>query len=178
MYLRVLALHDAWELLDLRVRNRAFFGRFEPRRPDGFFTLESQRDLIAGDAQRRAADVGYAFGIFLRKSDELVGWVSLSNISRGGWQNATLGYAVDEGHNRRGIATEAVRLVVGFAFEHGGLHRVQAAIMPRNARSIRVVEKAGFRFEGVAERYLQIDGVWEDHSIYAVTKEEWSRRLP
>lgn len=98
--------------------------------------------------------------------------MTLANIVRGAWQNCTIGYFVDEGRGGRGYATEAVRLAVRYAFEHATLHRVQAAVMPRNARSIRVVEKAGFRYEGTAARYLRINGTWEDHNIYAVTRED------
>jgi ribosomal-protein-alanine N-acetyltransferase len=72
----------------------------------------------------------------------------------------------------QGLTGEAIELVLGFAFERVGLHRVQAAIMPRNARSLRVVEKLGFRREGFAERYLQIAGKWEDHVLFAMTAEE------
>ena len=97
---------------------------------------------------------------------------------RGAWQNATLGYWVDEGSGGRGHATRAVRLTLAFAFEHVGLHRVQPAVIPRNARSNRVVEKAGFRLEGRAARYLRIAGVWEDHDIYAMTAEEWTGLRP
>lgn len=98
--------------------------------------------------------------------------MNLSNVVRGAWGNCTIGYFVDHGRNGLGYATEAVGLAVRFAFDHAGLHRVQAAVMPRNVRSIRVVEKNGFRYEGLARRYLQIDGRWEDHNIYAITVED------
>jgi [ribosomal protein S5]-alanine N-acetyltransferase len=101
--------------------------------------------------------------------------VALSNIVRGAWQNCTVGYYVDQTRNGRGYATEALGLATGFALTQAGLHRVQAGVMPRNAASIRVVEKNGFRFEGLARHYLQINGVWEDHNIYALTAENWPR---
>ena len=69
--------------------------------------------------------------------------------------------------------SEAVDAVVGFAFESLSLHRVQASIMPSNLASVRVVEKLGFRHEGVSLKYLHIAGKWEDHAIYALTREEW-----
>ena len=106
--------------------------------------------------------------------NELVGRIQLSGISRGPFENAYLGYFVSERHNGRGYATEAVRQAVDAAFGELGLHRVQAAVIPRNVASIRVLEKAGFREEGFALRYLQIAGVWEDHKLYAVTAEEWA----
>jgi [ribosomal protein S5]-alanine N-acetyltransferase len=82
---------------------------------------------------------------------------------------------VDEARNGRGYATEALRLVTRFALGAAGLHRVQAGVMPRNTASIRVVEKNGFRFEGLARNYLQINGVWEDHNLYAFTTEDLAR---
>ena len=158
-------------MLDLRLRNRAFFELWEPRREQSWYTLAAQEaDILAGiDAAR--ADRRYAFGIF---APELVGRVALSEVVRGVFCSVFLGYFVDEAMNGRGFATEAVRRVVGFAFGEAGLHRVQAAVMPRNAASVRVLEKAGFREEGYAERYLCINGVWEDHRIFAITSEEIS----
>ena len=96
----------------------------------------------------------------------------------GAWHNATLGYYVDEELNGRGIATKAVVLACEFAFSKLGLHRIQAGIMPRNVASARVVQKAGFRHEGLAERYLYIAGSWEDHDIYALTVEDWPHGPP
>jgi ribosomal-protein-alanine N-acetyltransferase len=163
---------DASAFLELLQANREYLRPFEPARPDWFFTLAGiEGELDRADADRNA-DALYAFGIWKPDPPALVGRIALSNIVRGAWQNATLGYFVGEAWGGRGYATEAVRQAVAFAFDEAGLHRVQAAVMPRNVRSIRVVEKNGFRLEGTAQRYLQIDGVWEDHLIYAVTSDE------
>ena len=105
----------------------------------------------------------------------MIGRVALANVVRGPWQNATLGYWISADAGGRGHATRAVRLILRFAFEHAGLHRVQPAVIPRNERSIRVVERVGFRREGRAARYLKINGVWEDHDIFALTREDWER---
>ncbi|MFN2594640.1 MAG: GNAT family N-acetyltransferase [Actinomycetota bacterium] len=165
---------EASEVLDLRLRNRKFVAPFEPRRPETHFTLKTQVRLLEDEERAWKGGLQYVFGIFDNLSDELIGRISMSNVVRGGWHNATVGYFVDQANNGRGVATEALKLAVNFAFHRASLHRVQAGIMPRNASSIRVVEKVGFRFEGVALRYLSINGVWEDHNIYAVTAEEWS----
>jgi ribosomal-protein-alanine N-acetyltransferase len=153
------------------VRDRAFLDPWEPVRGDSFFTLEAQQRGIS--RLRETADL-LDFGIFLVEGDELVGRLQLSAISGPPFENAHLGYFVSERHNGRGYATEAVRQVVGLAFGEGELHRVQAAVIPRNTGSIRVLEKAGFREEGLALRYLKIAGIWEDHRLYAVTAEEWA----
>ena len=164
---------DAEALLGLRLKNRTFLLPFEPQRPTNIYTLSAQRQQIASDRDGFLTGRRFAFGIY--SDDALVGRISLDNIVRGAWQNATLGYFVDHEHNGRGIATEAVKRSLGYAFGDGSLHRVQAGVMPRNGRSIRVLEKSGFRFEGLSLRYLQINGVWEDHNMYAITVEEWSR---
>ena len=163
---------DAEALLGLRIKNRAFLIPFEPQRATNIYTLSAQRQQIAADEDGFDTGRRFAFGVYV--GDALVGRVSLDNVVRGAWQNATLGYFVDHEHNGKGIATEAVRRVVGYGFDEASLHRVQAGVMPRNLRSIRVLEKVGFRFEGVSLRYLQINGAWEDHNMYALTVEEWA----
>ena len=169
--LRDLRPEDAAALLDLRLRNREFFEPFEPVPPPDHFTLEAQRRGI--DSGNRAWDEDREYALALVLPDgSLVGRVRLSTVVRGAWQNANLGYYVDRDHGGRGIATESAGLAVGFAFGRLGLHRVQAGVMPRNTASIRVLEKNGFRLEGLAPRYLRINGVWEDHVIYALTAED------
>jgi ribosomal-protein-alanine N-acetyltransferase len=117
---------------------------------------------------------GYGFGIFA--GDRFVGEITLSSIQRGPFQNAFVGYWVDQAMAGQGLAPEATVAVLRFAFEELGLHRVEVAIVPRNHASRRVVEKLDLREEGVAIRYLEIDGRWEDHVRYAITAEEWAAR--
>ena len=107
---------------------------------------------------------------------QFAGEINLNSIQRGPFQNAYVGYWIDEAQAGNGYVPEAVVLVLRFAFEELGLHRVQIAIIPRNTASRRVVEKLELREEGVAERYLEINGVWEDHVRYAMTSEEWDVR--
>jgi ribosomal-protein-alanine N-acetyltransferase len=170
VYLRRLEIGDAEALLEVLVRDRTFLDQWEPTRPDSFFTLEVQRN---GLARLREAEDLVDLGIFVEARDELVGRIQLSGISPAPFENAHLGYFVSERHNGRGYATAAVRQAVDVAFGELALYRVQAAVIPRNVASIRVLEKTGFREEGLARRYLQIAGVWQDHKLYAVTAEEW-----
>jgi [ribosomal protein S5]-alanine N-acetyltransferase len=107
------------------------------------------------------------------KSDALLGRVALTGVMRRAFLSTHLGYWIDADHQSKGLMTEAVGRVVSFAFETLRLHRVQAAVMPRNAASLRVLAKLGFRKEGESMRYLQIAGKWEDHDLFAVTQEEW-----
>jgi ribosomal-protein-alanine N-acetyltransferase len=164
------ALSDAAELLELRSRNRSHLEPWEPERPPGYYTVEGQHALLESALAARQAGRGFPF--LVEHEGRIVGAVNLNEIVRGVFQNAYLGYWVDGACAGRGIATEAVRQAVAFAFGEGGLHRVQAAVIPRNAASVRVLEKCGFRAEGLALRYLRIAGRWEDHRIFALTAEE------
>lgn len=165
--IRPLAATDAAELLEVRTRSRAQLEPWEPLREPSFWTLGGQQAAI--DAALAEREAGRAYPFVLEHEGRIAGAVNLSQVARGTFQNAYLGYWVDAACAGRGFATEAVRQAVAFAFGEAGLHRVQAAVMPRNAASIRVLEKAGFREEGLALRYLQIAGVWEDHKLFAVT---------
>ncbi|MEA2253726.1 MAG: hypothetical protein QOI62_2806 [Solirubrobacteraceae bacterium] len=165
---------DARDQLVLRRANRDHTGPWDPLRDESFYTEAGQRLELDLDQRAWSAGSAYAFAVLdLDDGERLIGRVALANVVRGPWQNATLGYWIDQRVTGRGHATRAVRLAARFAFEHAGLHRVQPAIIPRNARSIRVAEKAGFRLEGRALRYLRINGIWEDHDIYALTLEDW-----
>jgi ribosomal-protein-alanine N-acetyltransferase len=126
--------------------------------------------------RERQLGTGFGFGIFLR--GQFAGEITLSGIQRGPLQSAFIGYWIDEQVAGQGLMPEAVVVILQYAFESLHLHRVEINIIPRNASSRRVVEKLGIRFEGIAERYLEIDGTWEDHARYAVTTEEWNDRAP
>jgi ribosomal-protein-alanine N-acetyltransferase len=115
-------------------------------------------------------DRGYA--LFAFADSTIVGKIALSHVVRGAMEGAYLGYWVAGDAQGRGLATALVAAAVKFAFATAGLHRLQAAVMPRNVGSLRVLAKNGFREEGLALRYLQIAGKWEDHRIFARTVED------
>ena len=127
----------------------------------------AERGIVAGTHLRLAA--------FL--DAELVGFFALNEVVRGVFDCAYASWQVAAGRMGEGIGTDGVRGLLAIAFDDEpdgmGLHRVQANIMPRNAPSLRVAEKIGFRREGLAERYLRIAGTWEDHVMLALTREEW-----
>jgi ribosomal-protein-alanine N-acetyltransferase len=127
--------------------------------------LRQRRDWKHGTA--------YIFMVASREAPQaFVGKIALNGVMRGAMCGAYLGYWMAAEEQGKGLVVEAIRAVLDFGFGPAGLHRVQAAIMPRNARSLRVIEKLGFRREGLAERYLQIAGKWEDHILFARTREE------
>lgn len=175
VYLKYLDTSDAADLLQLRKRNRDFFQVFEPLRPDSHYTYEAQLNEIRKYKVDAENDQGYTMGILLCKSNRLIGRISLSGIVRGPFQNANLGYYLDKEFNGKGYVSEAVSLLLYMAFNKLNLHRIQAAVMPKNIGSIKILEKNKFRKEGLAMNYLNINGVWEDHEIYALTKEEYNR---
>jgi ribosomal-protein-alanine N-acetyltransferase len=170
--IRAFGPEDVEELTELRTRNRDFLAQWEPLRTPTFHTIAGQRAEIERDRHEWAADRTYAFAIVAADDGAMVGRIALANIVRGAWENATMGYFVDEASCRRGVASEAVALALGFAFGPCRLHRVQAAVMPHNAASKRVLEKNGFRHEGFSPRYLRLAGSWRDHELFAVTVEE------
>ncbi|WP_044639870.1 GNAT family N-acetyltransferase [Risungbinella massiliensis] len=173
VYIRKLTKQDATSSHQLLLRNREMLRPFQPIRSESSNTLDAHYTMIQNLERNWQADRAYGFGIFLKDSEQLIGRVNLDNVSRGAWQNCTIGYHLDQEYHGRGYMTEAVRLAVNYAFHNLKLHRVQAAVMPHNLASHRVLEKVGFQKEGFSPKYLQINGVWEDHVLYAITVENW-----
>ena len=175
--LRTLSEEDYEAWFALRVRCRDWLRPWEPRPSGAPPTAEDHASFASRCAARereRQLGGGFGFGTFLDR--RLVGEITLSSIQRGPFQNGFLGYWTDRELAGQGLAPEAAAVVLQFAFEELELHRVEVAIVPRNAASLRVVDKLGIRFEGVATRFLEIDGRWEDHARYAMTAEEWMIR--
>lgn len=170
--IRWLEEEDADSLLDLHVRNRAFFQIYTPLREESFYTRAGQLEQIKMSKERREVDEQYLCGIVALDSGVLVGCVSLSEVLRGPLQSCFIGYYLDQAHNGKGYATEAVRLLVDHAFGTLKLHRIEAGVMPHNGRSIRVLEKAGFHKEGIARKNVRINGLWEDHQVLAILNDD------
>jgi ribosomal-protein-alanine N-acetyltransferase len=151
---------DAEALAALYRANRDFLAPFEPVRPADFFTAEGQRDRLA----RQLADDTHPFAIL--DDAEVVGTINLFNIVRGAMEGGTVGYWVDGGRNRRGLATGAVADMLGYAFGDLGLHRVDAATLVDNIPSQRVLEKNDFERIGLARRFLRINDAWRDFFLF------------
>ena len=178
--LRPLEIDDfpAWQ--EVRRRNHDRLLVWEPRRIPGAPDPVESRDAFAircGARQReRQLGTGYGYGVFVDQGATFAGEINLSIVQRGPFQSSYVGYWIDEAQGGRGYTPEALVCVCRAAFEDLNLHRVQISIIPRNRASRRVVEKLDIRDEGTALRYLEINGVWEDHIRYAITAEEWDDR--
>ena len=168
---------DWWR--DVRRRSADWLLQWEPRPPPGTPDSSTSAAAFAARCSARQREwqlgAGYGFGIFVDGAG-FAGEINLSGVQRGPFQNAYVGYWVDRFHAGQGYVPEAFVVLARFAFEDLRLHRLQVAIIPRNRPSRRVVEKLELREEGMAERYLEINGVWEDHLRYAMTAEEWDQR--
>jgi ribosomal-protein-alanine N-acetyltransferase len=168
---------DAWR--DVRIRCRDWLERWEPRPEPGSADPVEDRDAFRARCgaweRQRHFDAAYGFGLFL-VDGRFAGEVSLGSVQRGPFQTAYVGYWIDRALAGQGYVPEGVVLIIRYAFESLALHRIEAAIVPGNHPSRRVAEKLGLRQEGVALRFLQIQGVYEDHVRYAITAEEWEQR--
>jgi [ribosomal protein S5]-alanine N-acetyltransferase len=168
---------DAWR--EVRVRCRAWLERWEPQPEPGSADPAVEREAFRARCgaweRQRHFDAAYGFGLFLTDG-RFAGEVSLGSVQRGPFQMAYVGYWIDEALSGRGYVPEGVVLLMRYAFEALSLHRLEAAIVPRNVASRRVAEKLGMREEGIALGFLQIQGVYEDHVRYAITVDEWKER--
>ncbi|HEY0509593.1 MAG TPA: GNAT family protein [Blastococcus sp.] len=187
MELHPLRRRDAAEWSRLRRANETWLSPWEPSHAGPW---EARHTPAAYRAMRRTvarrARLGTSLPFAVRVEGRLAGQVTLDNVVRGALRSGYLGYWIDREVAGRGMASLAVALVCDHAFGEVGLHRVEADIRPENLPSQRLVERLGFRQEGLLRRYLDIDGDWRDHLAYALLAEDlpggvlaqWGRRSP
>ena len=170
--LRSPQMSDHAEWAALREASRNFLTPWEPVWPADDLTRSAFRRRIKRYAEDQRGDAAYPFFIFRKADNVLVGGLTLANIRRGCAQTASLGYWMGEPHARRGQMTAAVTAILPFAFGTLRLHRVEAACIPANGASIRLLERTGFQREGFARQYLCINGVWQDHLLFARLRDD------
>src|SRR5262245_32202211 len=170
--LRAPQMTDYTDWAALREASRAFLAPWEPTWPADDLTRAAFRRRLRRYAEDLRTDQSYAFFVFREDDDALVGGLTLANVRRGVAQAGSLGYWMGEVFARQGHMTAAVRALIPFAFGTLRLHRLEAACIPTNAASIRLLEKTGFSREGYAREYLCINGVWQDHLLYARLKDD------
>jgi len=174
--LRAPKLSDAKRLVEIQLDSQDFFAPWIATPTPELFDVNATRTRILRDRRDFKQDRAYKMVFTLGANGPIIGRVTLSQLFRGVFQNAYMGYFIDVRYKRQGLTSEAVRLALDTAFGPLRLHRIQAAIMPYNEASLALARSVGFRLEGTAERYLQIAGRWQDHCIFAITAEEWRKQ--
>ncbi len=170
VYLRAPQSADHAEWAGLREASRGFLTPWEPTWPSDDLTRSAFRRRVKRYSEDQRSDLAYAFLIFRTADHAMLGGLTLANIRRGVAQAGSIGYWVGAPFVRQGVMTAAVRALIPFCFDTLRLHRLEAACIPSNAASIRLLEKAGFTREGYARDYLCINGVWQDHLLYGRLK--------
>ncbi|MCL2715808.1 MAG: GNAT family N-acetyltransferase [Alphaproteobacteria bacterium] len=173
LLLRAPQMSDFAQWAGLRERSREYLTPWEPIWPADDLARSGFRRRLRRYAEDVAADRAYPFLIFRDGDGVMVGGITLANIRRGIVQAGTIGYWVGEPYAGRGYMTAALRVLLPRLFGELNLHRVEAACIPSNAPSIRVLEKCGFAREGLARRYLRINGAWRDHLLFGLLFEEF-----
>lgn len=166
LLLKVLDGKAAKLVLDYVKRNKEFLDEWEPAKSEGFYEMDYHVKQLNKDLEEIERGNSLRLWIFRKedsKTERIIGSVGFSNIVRGGFLSCFLGYKLDKDEINKGYITEAIKKGIDIMFNEYGLHRIEANIMPRNNRSLRVVEKLGFKYEGTSPRYLRINNKWEDH---------------
>lgn len=172
LYLRAPTERDWRAYAELRAASRQFLEPWEPTWPADALTRESFQRRLTRYATDWRADAGYTFLIFRRSDNAVLGGVSVSNIRRGVAQAGTLGYWMGKEHAGKGTMTQALGLVLGFCFDELGLHRVEAACLPSNEASQKLLRRCCFNEDGFARKYLKIRGEWHDHMLFSLLSED------
>ncbi len=168
--------YAAWA--ELRNRSRDHLMPWEPQWSRDELSRSAFRRRLRHYHREIRDDQGYAFFLFRDGDETLLGGLTLSNVRRGVTQAASLGYWLGQPYVRRGVMTAAVAAVAPFVFDELKLHRLEAACLPHNQASIRVLQQNGFKNEGLARRYLKIDGEWRDHLLFALLAEDPRAVIP
>ena len=172
VYLRTPQMSDYPAWAELRAMSREFLTPWEPAWTSSELTRTSFRRRLKYYSRDLREDLGYAFFVFETDSDELLGGLTLSNVRRGVTQACTLGYWIGTPHAGQGCMTAGVNAVIPFVFDALSLHRLEAACLPHNEASMKLLDKTGFTREGLARRYLKINGIWQDHVTFALLEDD------
>ena len=162
--IRPVAMADAAPLAQAYARNRSYLQPWEPVRPDSFFTADGQQPLLAAAIAEAAS--GRSFHWLMVEDGDIAGRISLNDVVRGAFRNAHVGYWVAADRQGKGLATAALNMVVELARDTLGLHRLQAGTLTSNLGSQAVLSRNGFTPIGLAEKYLRINGEWQDHLLF------------
>ena len=157
---------------ELRNSSRVFLMPWEPTWPADALSRDHFRRRLCQQSQDWRDDLAYSFFLFRMEDDAIVGGINVSNVRRGVAQTASLGYWIGAAYARHGHMSEALAATVHYAFDRLAIHRLEAACLPDNEASARLLLKFGFREEGFARRYLRINGAWSDHRQFALLADD------
>lgn len=169
---------DYAEWAELRELSRDYLQPWEPQWAEDDLTRSAYRRRLGIYAREMELGTAYPLFVFRLEGERLMGAITLSNIRRGVAETATMGYWIGQLFAGQGVATRGVERVLDFAFNGLNLHRVEAACVPTNQASRRVLQKSGFREEGLAKAYLKINGQWADHLLFGILAEDFRTTLP
>jgi ribosomal-protein-alanine N-acetyltransferase len=172
VFLRYPQMSDYPAWASLRSESREFLAPWEPTWAPDELSRAAFRRRIRRYQREIRSDLAYPFFVFRTDDNALIGGCTLSNVRRGVTQSTALGYWIGERHARHGYMNAALRAILPFVFRVLALHRVEAACIPENEASRALLAKLGFREEGRARRYLQINGEWRDHLLYALLEDD------
>lgn len=167
LYLKILEPRYAKKVLEYYIRNSKFLKEWDPTRENYFYTITHQRNLLKEDIHDFKIKSQIKFWLITKDTKEIIGNVCFSNIIMGNFKSCYMSYKLDVNEINKGYITEAIKKCISIMFNDFGLHRIEVNIIPRNERSLRIMEKLNFTKEGFSKSYLKINDVWEDHVHFA-----------
>lgn len=172
VFLRPAAMPDFEDWTRLREASRAFLTPWEPTWPADDLTRSAFRRRVKRHSEEIERDESYALLLFRESDEQLLGGLTLGQVRRGVAQAATIGYWMGAPYAGRGFMARGLRATIGYAFSTLRLHRLEAACLPTNDPSVRLLESVGFQREGLARSYLCIDGRWRDHLLFGILESD------
>lgn len=175
LYLKILDENSYRDVTNYYKRNKDFLKKWSTHKRDDFFSEDYQRSLLVLEKSEIANGKKLKFWIYHKESNELIGFITFGSISRGAFESSILRFKLDKGHTGKGYMTEALNKALDYYFNVLKLHRIEVNVMPTNVCAIKVLEKLRFNKEGTSEKYLKKNGRWEDHTRYAIIKENYDK---
>ncbi|WP_320047920.1 GNAT family N-acetyltransferase [uncultured Ilyobacter sp.] len=175
LYLKVLGEEAVSEVAEYYKKNREFFKRWESSKRDDFFSESYLKMLLRLEQEEIENGNRMKLWIFNRENNKIIGFLNFGNIIRGAFDSCFLGYKLDKDETGKGYMTEALKEGMAFYFDVMKLHRIEVNLMPQNVLGIKTIERVGFIKEGISEKYLKINGKWEDHIHYVMLKERYEK---
>ncbi|MCL9781162.1 ribosomal protein S5-alanine N-acetyltransferase [Vibrio sp. S4M6] len=171
--LRTAQPFDAEKISQYFSNNRTFLRPWEPKREDVFYTVEGWTKKLIKLSELHKIALGFYLLIIDLNTGDVIGTISFSNLSRFPMHSCTVGYSISEHVQGQGIMSRAMKMAVNYMFSIQNMHRISAGYLPENERSAAVLKKLGFKKEGYAEKYLLIDGKWQDHVLTSLVNPNW-----